>query len=509
MKNLALKIGLSIITLLIGTAPALAEEVADVAQPAGAALSSVFGEQRLSVAQIGRDIGILKQAYAHIHPGYTRYTEASALDPAWNEIENQAVDRGGMTISEFYLKIQKVLTLIRCDHTKANLPPSMRKERSEKPYYLPFRWVWINDRAFVSITEGQIGLSKFDEILTIDGKTIGSLVDEVKEYIPYDGVTEWSRNSGISESLEFMGGAVDHFGALLWPISAHAGITYRSEDNQIRSIQVARINHKQWQQLATLENRAANFKDAVSYQRIGKDIALIRVDTFVNYRDPVDPREIYEPIFRSIHDEGRTAVILDLRDNGGGSTDASHGLFSYLTTKPTRLKLDMFTKTLDFDEFRPYVSTWDERMLDPWRIAFKKNANGTYSLRHWFTDELDKIEPEKYAFPGRIIALTSQSNSSGSTDLLSVLRATRDVTLIGEKTGGSEEGPTAGLLFTLTLPESGITTRIPVFQSINNVRGFERGLGLMPDIEVPMTVSAFRNAEDPALEAAISLLEIP
>jgi hypothetical protein len=32
-------------------------------------------------------------------------------------------------------------------------------------------------------------------------------------------------------------------------------------------------------------------------------------------------------------------------------------------------------------------------------------------------------------------------------------------------------------------------------------------MGLIPDIAVSMTVSAFRNAEDPALEAAVSLLE--
>ena len=73
------------------------------------------------------------------------------------------------------------------------------------------------------------------------------------------------------------------------------------------------------------------------------------------------------------------------------------------------------------------------------------------------------------------------------------------------RTGGSAEGTTAGILFTLNLPESGIRTRLPLIRDYNNVPEFEPGMGVNPDIPVAMTVDAWRAGSDPALETAIEL----
>ena len=79
--------------------------------------------------------------------------------------------------------------------------------------------------------------------------------------------------------------------------------------------------------------------------------------------------------------------------------------------------------------------------------------------------------------------------------------------LIGERTGGSAEGATAGILFTLTLPESGIKMRVPAMQSFVNTPVFEPGLGISPDITAPMTATALLANQDPALDAAYALIE--
>jgi hypothetical protein len=421
-----------------------------------------------------------------------------------------------MSVQQLYLAIQQTLTLIRCDHTKANLPPAMKKERDTSQVYLPFRWTWIEQRGFVTVTDNvnkseinastnnsaKPKLSEFDEILAIDGTPIADLVAQVETYIPYDGFTTWTRNAGIADSLEFQGSAVDHFGALLWEIKPTVTLTIRRNGQQ-QTVALERINHKQW--LALAKDEKNNFKDAVSYKTIDDNIAYLRVDTFVNYRQPVDPEDIYNPIFKAIKDQNRDTLIIDLRSNGGGSSDASSGLLANLISKKTPYKLDMFVNTLSFADIRPHLSTWDTRALDPYRFAFSKNDNGTYSLRSWFTDELDSIKPAKYAFNGKIILLTSNSNSSGSTNLLAVIQSIGRATLVGEKTGGSAEGVTAGLLFTVNLPESKITTRLPFFRFKNNVKTFEKGMGVMPDIVAPLTVQALIAKQDPAYEAALKL----
>jgi len=486
-------------TRMIAIALSLAFFVVATAQEAG--------PDWLTPAQVRADIVLAESAYARVHPGYTRYASTDEMRAAWQQIVDQAEAGGGLSLGDFYLAVERALVTIRCDHTKAELPKALRVKREAEPVYLPFRWQLIEERGIVSAPGETSGLSFGDEILSIDGRSLATIVAAVSPYIPVDGYTDWSRRGGITESLEFMGGAIDHFGALLWPVGPVAELDIRTADGERRTVAVERLTFDAWTALGDESGIRRNFKDAVTFERIGDEGAYLRVDTFVNYRNPVDPDDIYDPIFKAIRDEGRDKLILDLRKNGGGSTDASQRLVAHLIDRKLRIKTDMRAATLDLDGLRAHLDTWDKRALNPFRFAFRANRDGTYSLRRFFTDDLDTVRPDDFAFEGELIILTSSDNSSGSTNLIAVLNGLGRATLVGEKTGGSAEGPNAGLLFTLTLPESRVRTRLPFFRVFNNVPGFESGLGVSPDIEAPLTVAAFRAGRDPAMEAARKLIE--
>jgi len=461
---------------------------------------------RLCVDQVASDIDLAREAYRRIHPGYLRYADKAKLETAWSDIVTKAKQEGGMSKGDFYLSVQKVLTLIRCDHTKAELPKALRNERNKTPVYLPCRWQYVDGRGFVTLVSAKSQLQVGDEILAIDGKPLAQRVSEVEVYVPYDGETIWSREGEIGESLEFMGGAVDHFGALLWEVRPQAKLKIRrSGKDQLLSID--RVKFDAWKAIGDAKPGARNFKDAVTYKRIGDETGYLRIDTFVNYRDPVKPIKLLEPIFKSIRDEKRKFLILDLRENGGGSNDAYLCLMAHLITAPLKAKKDMRVATLDLDGLREHLWTWDKRALNPNPWGFNKNDDGTYSLKAFVDEQLQITKPAKFAFDGALVVLTSKVNSSGSTTLSAVLRANRKTILIGDRTGGSAEGPTAELLFTLTLPESGVRARVPFIRSYNNVDKFEPGLGLSPDIEAPMTADAFLAGQDPAYEAALSYIK--
>ncbi|MEO0974976.1 MAG: S41 family peptidase, partial [Pseudomonadota bacterium] len=235
----------------------------------------------------------------------------------------------------------------------------------------------------------------------------------------------------------------------------------------------------------------------------------LRVDTFVNYRTPIDPHSLYGPIFQALADEQRDTLILDLRRNGGGSNDAAQGLLAYLINSPQRMHTDMRVSTLDFQDLRPYLSTWDKRALNPNRLGFRKHPDGTYSLRAFVSDDLQRVRPKRPYFGGQLLVLIGADNSSGSTNLAAVLAEQARTRLIGEATGGSYQGPTAGLLFTLTLPNSGIRSRLPFFRYYNNVSSAGDGRGLAPEVLVPRTFDAERQRRDAALAAALALASAP
>ncbi|MEM1412905.1 MAG: S41 family peptidase [Pseudomonadota bacterium] len=478
-----------------------------VSATAAEASSTHPAQQRLTPEQIRADVALAEDAYGRIHPGYTRYASADTLRGTWQAIIDRAEAEDGMTLGDFYLSVEAALVTIRCDHTKAELPDVLRDARRAGTDYLPFRWELIEGRGFITAVGEGTELAFGDELLAIDGRALDEVVDTVAAYIPVDGFTDWARRGGISQSREFMGGAVDHFGSLIWGAPPQAALTVRGRDGGLREVQVERVNFPTWAALGQAAGQARNFSDAVHFERIGDSAGYLRVDTFVNYRDPVEPDTLYEPIFQAMRDERRTQLILDLRNNGGGSTDAAHGLMAYLIEEPTLLVQDMRVATLDHDGLLEHLSSWDERALDPNPLGFRKNDDGSYSLRSFLSDELKKLKPKKLAFDGELIVLTSDENSSGSTNLIAFLDGLGRATLVGEKTGGSAEGVTAGVLFFLELPESGVRTRLPFFRYTNNVPSFERGMGVTPDLAAPMTVEAFLTGRDPAMEAAQALLD--
>ena len=460
----------------------------------------------LTPAQVSADIALAQEAYSRIHPGYTRYTDIEALDAAWAALNLQAKTQSGLSVGEFYIGVQNVLADINCDHTKAELPRAVAKDRNITPVYLPMVWRVIEGRAVIE-KPGMTGLSFGDEIVSIDGRNFDDMMNDVRHLIPVDGDTEFVRDIHMGASFEFMGGAVDHFGALLWDVQPKAQVGIRTRDGEFKTVTLNRIVHKDWKALVLDGKASSDFPDTITFNRIGDNAAYLRIDSFVNYRNPVKPDDVYDPIFSAIKAEGRDTLILDLRENGGGSTDAKVRLFAHLIEQKTHLVRDSRMKTLDHSGLEEHISTWDARVLNPKRIGFKKNDDGTYSLRKVFSEELKAVKPDSSTFTGKLLVLSSRSNGSATTALMAKLQDMGRATLIGEETGGSAEGTTAGVLFTLKLPESGIRTRVPVFQDFNDINTFTPNKGVVPDILAPMTFDAFVNQKDPAYEAALKMIK--
>ena len=459
----------------------------------------------LKPEQISIDIALAQDAYNRIHPGYTRYTDKAALDTTWSNINLKAEAQGGLSVGEFYINVQNALAQIRCDHTKTELPRDIAKDRNITPVYLPIVWRVIDGRAVIE-NPGNTGLNFGDEIVSVDGRDFGEMMNEVRHLIPVDGETDFVRDVQMGASFEYMGGAIDHFGALLWDIKPQARVGIKSPNGELKTVSLDRIVHTAWKTLVLNGKASSDFPDSITFNRIGDKAAYLRIDSFVNYRNPVKPDDIYDPIFNAMKSEGRETLILDLRNNGGGSTDAKVRLFAHLIDKKSRLVRETRIKTLDHSGLEPYISTWDKRVLNPNKIGFKKNENGTYSLRKFFSEDLKSVKADRNAFNGKLLVLTSRSNGSATTALLAKLQDMGRATLIGEDTGGSAEGTTAGVLFTLKMPESGIRTRIPVFQDFNDVSAFTPKKGVMPDISAPMTFEAFVTNEDPAYKKALEFI---
>lgn len=457
----------------------------------------------LTPEQIARDIALAEEAFSRVHPGYTRYAAPEEMAQAWAVIRQQAKRDGGMSVKSLYLALARTLTTIRCDHTAAQISRAMRQNRKGKPLYLPFRWRLIEGRGVVETRADNAPVRFGDEILEVDGRPLADMVAAVSAFIPVDGYTEWSRANEIAQESFFMGGGVDHFAPFLWDVPAIATLTVKGTDGAVRKVEVERTTFLEWMKLGDPSQRS--FNRSVTFTRLGDTAGYLSVNSFVNYLEPVKPKKIFDPIFKAMKKEGRTALILDLRKNGGGTDQVQFGLLKNLINQRFRPTKQMYAKTINLDGLREHLFSWNKSALKPSAIRFAKKPDGTYRLKNLFMPDLRELKPTKHAFEGDLYVLIGPDMSSGSTNILASLREMKRGVMIGAPTGGNVQGPTAGQLFTLTLPESGLRATLPFYHVMNNVTQPDDGLGITPDISAPMTLSAFRAGRDPALEKAKAL----
>ncbi|MEM6296074.1 MAG: S41 family peptidase [Myxococcota bacterium] len=471
-----------------------------------AAPANVSAEM-LTVDAVRADVAVAREAYERVHPGYDRYTKRATLDAAWEDIVDDAESDGGMTLGTFYLRLQATLALIRCNHTKAELSPAQVERRETNPLYLPAAWEVVDGRAFV-LAATDPALRPRDELLAIDGVTIPELITRYGELSPIDGFTEHAREREYGSSSEFRGGVLEHFRIETENVPATAVLTVQTGDAPPREVSVDRVDLDAWKEAqALVQPFQLDFRDAVTFEPLGDDAGYLRVDTFVNYRNTVRPDRIYDPIFKQLRRDDRSTLILDLRNNGGGSADALNRLYAHLMPRgrAARLVREIRMVTNNLDGLRDYLWTWSKRALNPKRWWFRTNDDGTYTLRPILATTTRRIRPDRWAFRGRIIVLTSHANASAVSTLMAKLSDQDNVTVVGEPTGGSAEGVTANILYFLRLPNSKITGRLPAQRIYNDVETFTPGMGVSPDVEILRTADDVRTGRDRALEHALSL----
>ncbi|MBO6798468.1 S41 family peptidase [Maricaulis sp.] len=470
---------------------------------AGGALAQPLTSEALS-----EDISIARQALERVHPGYGRYTSIDEMDRYWDALEHAA--EAGLDADQFYLQLSGVLVELRCDHTKAEFTEAMIAERTETATYLPFTFKLFEDdsgsvRMFVEAS-ANARLARGDEILAIDGDPVSERIAAAARFVPVDGFTDHVRIHQMSRPGEILGTDFEVFDALLNPGSERVELEIAPISGGNVSIAVDRLTWPESQALRA-EPQWRNFSDegSVTVEYPADDVAVLSIETFVNYRSPVDPNEVYSRVFSEIATEGSETLIVDLRRNGGGSADAQLGLISWLIREPIAPVRDIRVRTIDLSGLESHLSTWIPEALNPQAEYFYRLDDGWYSLRPEYGGATGLLQPQEGAFDGELIVLTSASNSSGAAAFMGTMLESERAVLVGEPTGGSQEGPTAGIIFFLTLPNSGIVVRLPYQLTLQAVSNPVIGQGYTPDILVRQTIDDWLEGRDRVLRRAIEI----
>jgi C-terminal processing protease CtpA/Prc len=193
------------------------------------------------------------------------------------------------------------------------------------------------------------------------------------------------------------------------------------------------------------------------------------------------------------------ALILDLRDNGGGADDLGKLLLSFLIDEPFRYYDDLVLNGLEFG-FQKYSA--QKRALPA--EMMERQPNGKYRLvKHpnWGTQQ-----PSKPTFTGKVYILINGGSFSTTSEFLSHAHARKRGIFIGEESAGGYYGNTSGPGCFLTLPNTKLQAYVPLMTYYMAVpKGQPPGHGVMPDHPVQYTINELLEGKDKELALALKL----
>ncbi|MEO1481409.1 MAG: S41 family peptidase [Myxococcota bacterium] len=462
--------------------------------------------QNLSAEAVREDVELLLEVYREVHPAVDRYRDELTVTRR-EEAERALHDlaASGTDTLTLYGAVSQWLATLRCDHSKSEYPEAFVTWRRRRPSHLPFRFITDGERLLLTVAAQVSGLSPGDEVYTVEGMPVPELLNRAGEMISVDGYTDHVILRRLEENSDLMGSGLDHYLPVLFGVRETATVTVRRSGGELQRVVLPLIPFDAWKELSPGTYRK-DFGNSVHLEFPAPGVALLRIDTFVNYRTPVDAAALYRTVNANLAGTNTRSLIIDLRSNGGGSTDAQIQLQRAIARVPFQFQRPGQIATLNLERFAPHLGTWDPSALKPDPGAFKKLSENRYEEIPTPGDlRFETLSPTANAFRGDVILLLGANNASGVTHFASKLVDQGRVIVVGEPTGGSAEGANAGILFFLTLPNSGIKTRVPAIRQFIDVDAPEPGIGITPHYEVRPTLRERFQGRDPVFEFALSI----
>jgi C-terminal processing protease CtpA/Prc len=268
----------------------------------------------------------------------------------------------------------------------------------------------------------------------------------------------------------------------------------------------AEKNTNDYEALTDTYNRTFKFIDTDS------TAAYMKIRTF----SQLFSKRFYQQSFAKLKKSKAEYLVIDIRGNYGGSLSEINNLYSYLAPEPftlvkpskivsksTPFKTNFFANTSPIGYVIKGILYPGVLTAHLFSVKKDKNGNAFYN-----TKENKITQPKADAFRGKVFLLINGGSFSASSIIAAKMKYDRRATLVGEETGGANDGTVAGFYSFQKLPNSKLQLPIGLLLVQPNISFENKDLGVKPDLEIDETLENAIRKEDPVLDYVKAEIEI-
>jgi carboxyl-terminal processing protease len=362
---------------------------------------------------------------------------------------------------EYYLVLQEFCALLKDGHTNVNAPDELDDQFFGKPLVVP------------QLVEGKVLIAKiFDdklatmdlsvgqEIIEIDGIAVKAYANEKLRPYVSDSTPQAFDETLYSRAL---------FGG---PVGKPIKLTLLGKTGKPFVVTLPRIA---WQERIKIIKQPPPFE----MKKLAGNIVYVAVNT-MGEKDKA--HEAFARAFSEITKSD--ALILDLRNNGGGNSDIAFAILAHLTDSP------IATATWYTRNYRPSFRAW-KKPQEKYEPAQGENIISAEDVRK-------ERGANIAAYSKPIIVLSGPRTGSSAEDFLVAFKPLKRGLIIGEPTNGSTGQP-----LPIHLPGGGTARICSKHDTFADGTAFV-GVGVMPDIIAKLKISDVVDGADSVLTLALA-----
>lgn len=501
-------------------------------------------ENNLSVKQQKADIDYLEKKMHKIQPNLDEFISKEELRRKFDSVRNTI--NTPLRPNDFFFKVSPLLASIRQGH--ASMSPLVKRYSKKESKELnkkglapvsQFDYKFMNNKLFVLKNKSKDStIQEGTEVLSIENITPQEIFTKYRKTFTSDGYNEtfvpYAFTMRFSSYMYYELGRRDSLNYnFKFKDSVYNKIVKRLPDEKTKekvvkkdSISTQKPKDSIVKKLTKEEKKLAKkkkkeedeYKYNYGYDKAKKEYSKTLTFTDIDSCTAIFKirnfskggyKVAYKEVFEVLRKTDTKNLILDLRGNPGGRLNEIHELYSYLSTDSTfqlieESKVTSKTSLLKADYLSSmpkflYVFTIPTYPIyaSILMMKTKKDENGGYRFR--MKSSKEKPRNENY-FKGKIYVLINGGSFSASCIISSKLKENKEITFVGEETGGAFNGTVAGRTSSYKLPNSKLPTRLWIMNVAATNKTEQKGRGIFPDVEIKPTIQDILSNNDPEVE---------
>ncbi len=437
----------------------------------------------ISPDKLKEDLDFLFKTIEEVHPNMYAYISKEEFNPLRDELYRQ-INRP-VTRLEFYKLVAPVVASLKSGHTYVQPFVQELKKFIESGGSV-FPLALCSDGSKIILTKNYTStpLPLGKTVLSINGQPAAEIFAKFARFFPAENR---NTNPAVVERPEI-------FGWLLYleygPVESWI-LKIKETNSLVNSYTVKSVP---LEKIIATKTRPTNEKEKNYYQYLPEyDATLLEINSFGT--DLEKFKKFLRESFQKIRKQKVLNLIIDIRENSGGSDMNADALLEYLAQKPYK----------QFEQARIKISQQAQKGIAPLRqqspqLFENKEIGDIITLDLPLKTPADNL----LRFKGRIFVLIGPKSFSTSTSFASAIKQFRIATLVGEETGD----PTIvyGNVINTTLPNSGLMAAVPG-RAFVLAGGKPDGRGVIPDYEVKQKPEDIAKGIDTVLQFTLNLIK--